>query len=197
MTKRAILLIVILLIIIILGLAGYFGYMMYLAKPLAPTNSNLTNQGAVENINATGVLNTNSANNLPLTLPQDDQGKIKLLASVFTATYGSYSNQTSLNNFDDLYSYMVQTMKKWVESTYKVDIMNAHPKNEYYAIETKVLNVQINDLDQAKGTAEILVNTQRQEFTKSPDNANSFKQDLLLNMIKINDNWIVDSAYWQ
>jgi anionic cell wall polymer biosynthesis LytR-Cps2A-Psr (LCP) family protein len=196
MSKRSIFLAVIIVIIIILGLAGYYFYVMYLPNQNT-VNSNLTNQVIAENINAVNGQNTNTAIIQPLTPPQDDQGKLQLLAAVFTATYGSYSNQTSLTNFDDLYGYMVQTMKNWVESTYKAQIMTQHPKNVYYAIETKVLNVQINDLDENKGTAEILVNTQRQEFNESPDNVTVIEQNLLLNMIKVNDKWIVGSAYWK
>jgi hypothetical protein len=196
MSKRFILLAVIIVIIIILGLAGYFVYVRYLPQQNI-FNNNLANQAITGNINAVTNQNTNTAAIQPLTPPQDDQGKLQLLAAVFTATYGSYSNQTSLTNFDDLYGYMVQTMKNWVESTYKAQIMTQHPKNVYYAIETKVLNVQINKLAEKKGTAEILVNTQRQEFNESPDKVKVIEQNLLLNMIKVNDKWIVDSAYWQ
>lgn len=197
MSKRFITWAVIIIIIIILVLAGYFGYNMYLKKPIVDNNQ--LNQSDLGIINGTNdQINNNVAVNPPqLVAPQDDAGKLKLLASVFTANYGSYSNQTSLSNFDDFYSYMSDTMKKWIESTYKKEIMAEHPKDVYYAIETKVLKIQVNKLDDTAGTAELLINTQRQEFKESPDNFNVFKQDLLLNLVKVDDNWIIDSAYWQ
>jgi len=196
MSRRIILAVIILIIAVILVLGGYYFYIAYLPKPaFNNSNTNNTNEQPLtgNNINLPSNQNTNAAANQP----QDDQAKLKLLATVFAQNYGSYSNQANLTNFDEIYDFMGSTMQKWVQGTYKAEIIKNHPTTVYYAIQTKVLNIQINKLDAAKGTAEILANTQRQEFNGAPSNPEVFSQNLLLNLVKVNDNWIVGSAYWK
>lgn len=198
--KRIILIILIIIILAILGFAGYYIYTRYFTQPLTNTNTELTNQFFVVNTNSNGAANqnTNSTDNQPqINVNKDDNGKIQLLGKVFGQNYGSYSNQGSLTNFDEIYGFMGEKMKKWVETTYKNEIIQQHPRNVYYAISTKVLFVKINEIAENNNTAIVLLKTQRQEFIEKPDNARVFYQDLLLNVIKVNDNWVVDSAYWQ
>jgi len=201
MNKRIILIIIIIIFIVILGLAGYYVYNIYLIKPAVNTNLAIINMPSELNINSnSGEVNQNinSAGSQPaINVSKDDKSKIQLLAVIFGQNYGSYSNQTNLTNFDEIYSFMGATMKNWVQTTYKGEIMKQHPQNVYYAIQTKVLNMQITKLDEAKNTASVMLKTQRQEFVESPDKVRVYNQDLLLNLVKVNDNWIVDSAYWQ
>lgn len=191
-------LLIVLILAAILGLTGYYVYTIYLVKPISDGNTAITNTPEFFNVNVSlNNQNSNSANKPQVDVPKDDRSKIQFLAIIFAQNFGSYSNQRNLNNFDDIYSLMADTMKKWIMDTYKAEIIKQHPQNVYYAIETKVLTVQITQIDEAKKTAIAMLKTQRQEFTVSPDNVKVFNQDLLLNLVKVNDNWIVDSAYWQ
>jgi hypothetical protein len=192
-------LLIILILAVIIGLAGYYIYNVYLPKPVLEENINNTNTPEFFNVNISQEnQNINGAVAQPeVDVAKDDKSKIQFLAIVFGQNFGSYSNQTNLSNFDDILSFMGVSMQKWVLDTYKQEIMDKHPQNVYYAMETKVLNAQVTQIDESKNTAVAMLNTQRQEFTGSPDNVSIFNQDLLLNLVKVNDNWIVDSAYWQ
>lgn len=197
MNKKILLIIIILALI--LGLTGYYVYNIYLIRPAVDGNINVTDTSGFFNVNLNqNNQNINGADIQPqVNVPSDDKSKIQSLAIIFGQNFGSYSNQTNLNNFDDIYGFMGASMKKWVQETYKAQIMQQHPLAVYYAIEAKVLSVQITQIDEAKNTATALLKTQRQEFTGSPDKVRVFDQDLLLNLIKVNGDWIVDSAYWQ
>jgi hypothetical protein len=197
MNKKILLIIIILAVI--LGLTGYYVYNIYLVKPTVDGNINVTDTPGFFNVNISpNNQNINSADNQPqVDVSKDDKSEIQSLAIIFGQNFGSYSNQTNLNNFDDIYGLMGASMNKWAQDTYKAQIMQQHPQSVYYAIEAKVLNVQITKIDEAKNTATALLKIQRQEFTGSPENVEVFNQDLLLNLIKVNGDWIVDSAYWQ
>ena len=124
-------------------------YNIYLIRPAVDGNINVTDTSGFFNVNISpNNQNINSADNQPqVDVSKDDKSEIQSLAIIFGQNFGSYSNQTNLNNFDDIYGFMGTSMKKWVQDTYKAQIMRQHPQSVYYAIEAKVLNVQITKID--------------------------------------------------
>jgi hypothetical protein len=199
MSKRIILIILIIILAAIIGLGGYYLYARYYLQSQInnlnyPTNAGLVNNNLNQAINNQ---NINSANPLAANVSSDEKSQLEPLALIFAQNFGSYSNQTALTNFDEIYDFMSASMKNWIEKTFKPSVYKDHPQAVYYAIETKALNVTITKNDENKGTASVLINTQRQEFKDNPDNVNVFNQNLLLNFVQVNDKWIVDSAYWQ
>lgn len=195
MNKRVITVIIIVILVAFLAVAGYYGYQLYLVKPSPDAGLNLTNGAQTFIANNNSNSNINKEPEVPVT--QDNKIAIQFLAKVFGQNFGTYSNQTNLTNFDEIYGFMGAAMKNWVQNTHKAEIMSQHPRDVYYALETKVLFSKVTEIDEAKGTASAMLNTQRQEFKENPDNVNVFSQDLLLNLVKVDDQWLVDSAYWQ
>ncbi len=119
-------------------------------------------------------------------------------ASTFAERFGSYSNQSNYKNLDDLIIFMTEAMKKWVTETYKPSLIKQNSDSStYYALETKAISNQVNILDAKAGKSEILIKTQRQEFKNNISNPRIFYQDILIKMIKVDNEWKVNGAYWQ
>ncbi|MCX6740109.1 MAG: hypothetical protein NTZ49_02690 [Candidatus Parcubacteria bacterium] len=206
MSKKIVLLLIIILIIMILVIGGYLALMMVNKKPLVTNeNANIINQQVTGNTNGNSVNNNNgsptngTANIIPEAenVKKGDKESITSLVNVFAQNYGSYNNQLGFVNFDNIKDYMTAKMKEWVLETYTNEISSKHPTSEYYAVETKVLNINISAFDEEKNTAEVRVSTQREEFKKDSVTSNTFTQELLLNLVKENDVWKVSGAYWQ
>jgi len=201
------LIIILLLLLIILGLV----YFLVVYNKLGKQNINVN-----ENLNQpTGMLPTNglpaSANTPNSAVLADLQGlntgtpsvneneqiDVQFLAKDFAERFGSYSNQSDYKNLDELDTLMTDSMKSWI-AQYKEQLKLQNPSTgPYYAIETKHVSNQIQSLDEKAGTAEILIKTQRQEFKNSIDNSKILYQDILIKLIKVNDAWKVNGAYWQ
>ncbi|MCX6744332.1 MAG: hypothetical protein NTX82_02300 [Candidatus Parcubacteria bacterium] len=159
--------------------------------PIAPatTSFNNTNASVLMDIEAT--TGGNQANN------QNEQNNAILIATSFTERFGSYSNQSDYRNFQELDQFMTTTVKEWV-SQYVAGLKKDHADtNVYYAIETKAISTQVNSFDDVAGFAQILIKTQRQEFNNTITNPSISYQDMLLELVRENNQWKVRGAYWQ
>lgn len=199
-----------LLILIILLILAILVYLfLFYFKPKPATNNVNINQ----NVNQTTSPNTPAASTFNTANPgvlsdlqaanggqptfQNEQNNAMLIASSFTERFGSFSNQGSFRNFQELDQFLTDAVKKWV-TTYLDGLKKEHGNiNVYYAIETKAITTKINSFDDKAGLAEIVVRTQRQEFNNTITNPRIFYQDLLLKMIKVDNQWKVNGAYWQ
>lgn len=120
------------------------------------------------------------------------------IASAFAERFGSYSNQNSFQNIQDLQIFMTDSMKNWSKS-YIIDSKSQQEDNSiYYGVTTKALSTEVVNYNEGGGIAEILVKTQRREAMGSTSNAEVYYQDILIKMKqKKGDIWKVDSAFWQ
>lgn len=163
-----------------------------------PSNSNNTNNNNNENNN----LNNNTieiiADNNPGTLyGEEDLTEIDLkkLAASFAERFGSYSNQSKYDNFKDLKLFMSDSMKSWTDEFIE-EKMNEDYSGEYYGISTKAVVVTVDNFDPSNGVASATVETQRIEGREGEED-NVIYQDLKINFVKDNKNWVVDEANWQ
>lgn len=202
--KKIIWLIIILLLLLILAAIIYL-FLVYFKKLPGISNQNLNLNQAPVPVVQNNVFNTPNAGVLAdvqgltgqIATSEAAKQSVLFIATSFTERFGTYSNQSNYKNFDELAVFMTDSMKKWVLS-YQEDLKKKNPDiNVYYALETKAISSQINTLDEKTGKGEILVKTQRQELKNSPANPRIFYQDILLKLVKINNEWKVDGAYWQ
>ncbi len=122
-----------------------------------------------------------------------DLGK---MSDSFAERFGSFTNQSQYENFTDLKMFMTDSFANWVDG-YVEDLIEQSPKNQYfYGISTTALSHKIEKFNEEAGEATVIINTQRKETTIEGDNE-SFLQKLELNFEKVNDEWLVDSAYWE
>jgi hypothetical protein len=154
------------------------------ALPYNPPLNGSTNAGFQ------AVLNTNQI----ITPPSTDEVQVKTLSINFSEKIGSYSNQSDLVNFDDLFNITTANMQNYLSSL--IATVNSEDDSYYHGITTKSLKVEISDL--TDNTAETVVTTQRVETNESQNILNKiFYQDLKLKIVKSQGQWLVDGAWWQ
>lgn len=131
-------------------------------------------------------------------VPRETNGDdLGMLAKSFATRFGSFSNQSNYGNFTDLKILMTDSMKRWVD-TYVADLRD-QPKNidnAYYGITTDAINYEIIKFDDRAGKAEIVITTQRRESADKINGGESYNQDLRLELVKVNDEWLFNAAYW-
>ena len=157
-------------------------------------------------------INTNQGIQLPGNLPSSSSGTppelmvsaeeqnleagIKAIAVTFAERFGSYSNQGNFDNLTSARDLMTLKMKTATDAFIASQTSTVNQDDSYYGITTKALNVNIIDLDEDLGRAEVLVQTQRIETKISTNNPRSFYQDLNLNLNLEGDRWKIDTASW-
>jgi len=204
--KNIIWLIIILLLLIIAVLIYLF--LTYFKQPrqiLTNYNANLNQAGLPAQITAPttfnnpdlGVVAEIQGLNPKTEVKEEEKLNILFVASSFVERFGSYSNQSNYKNFDELDVFMTASMQNWI-TRYKEELKKQNPDiNTYYALETKAISTKIISLDEKVGKGEILVKTQRQEFKNNINNPRVFYQDILLNLVKVDQQWKINGAYWQ
>ena len=122
---------------------------------------------------------------------------LERIAASFSERFGSYSNQSSYSNIDDLSIFVTENMVTWSKN-YISQLKKQNTNNSiYFGISTKSIVTELKSFDEDAGTAEILVKTQRVESTGTINNSKNFYQDILIDFVKQSGSWKVDKAYWQ
>lgn len=116
-------------------------------------------------------------------------------ASLFTTRFGSFSNQSDYGNMTDLKIYMTASMRSWVD-TYVAKLKAEPYDGTYYGIITKALTTNVISYDDKNNTAKIEVTTERQE-TKADQAGAPYQQKMVIDLVKVNNDWLIDSAVWQ
>ena len=132
----------------------------------------------------------------PVEPPKPDaQGNLRRVASAFAERYGTFSNTSNFENLLDLKAYMSQSMAAWADKLVADARAKGGGSAEYAGTTTLAV---INDLaafDEAGGTAEVVVKTQRRESVSTGDK--TYYQDLSVKFIKEGEAWKVDSVAWK
>lgn len=125
-----------------------------------------------------------------------DVNDVSKLAMTFAERLGSYSSQSNYSNIIDLQLFMTPAMKNWSD-TYIDRLKSENPSTSYYGISTYALSSQILNYDENMGRAKIMVITQRKEVTDDLSNENLFVQNIVIDLVKLNDKWLLSGAFWQ
>jgi hypothetical protein len=120
--------------------------------------------------------------------------QVKNLSVLFVERFGSFSNQGNYENFYDLMPLMTSSMRTWAEQYIATNPLD--PSDPYYGISTKALATKIVSIDIDAGQAEVNIETQRRE-TKTGEEERTFIQAINLDLIKIDNEWLISSATWQ
>jgi len=205
--KLGILIIVIGLLLIILII--YFGFIRKSASvtPIT-TPTATTTTGQLTSGPSTG---TTTPGDLPRNYQQYDISKepahkfnaddLSKIAMAFAERLGSYSSQSDYGNFTDLKIFMTSSMQAWADKTvaeYKAKSAN---NTAYYGIVTTAVTTEVKSFDDAAGTAKIIVTTERRESTANSavgtGGGQPYKQKIDFSFVKVNGDWLIDSAYWE
>lgn len=186
--KKTIIAIIILLVLILLLLAFWW---LWPKKTVSVKNTASNQQ-----INTEVGIRSNSENQNPSSTSQPKtvvNSDLESLAQAFAERYGSFSSESDLANLKDLLDFMSTSLRASTENY----IATIQSSNEYYGVTTRVLSVKIKSLEETNGFAEVEISTQREESKGSPQNSEVKYQILVLQYVKENGIWKVNSAIWQ
>ena len=117
------------------------------------------------------------------------------MSSLFAERLGSFSNQSDYGNVTDLKIFMTSSMRDWADK-YVVDLKAQKYSGSYYGITTHTLTTKVLSYDEKSGKAKVEVTTERQENQADKLGA-SYQQKMTLDLVKNNNEWLVDNAVWE
>jgi len=130
----------------------------------------------------------------PPTAAEKQAASIGAVAKTFVERFGSYSNQSGYLSLAELKALTTETFATWLESSYVPKLKREHdPAGYYYEISTSA--PMITPVTQSADAAKFIVTTQRTEKTDNTEQ--TFQQDIVLEMKKVGEEWLVDGAFWQ
>ncbi len=127
----------------------------------------------------------------PLTLADKDENVVQTLSRNFAARFGSWSTDNQGANLQQLKSLGTKKLQTYLDNI-KINYQAA----EFYGVEAKSLSSEIKSLDSETGIAQVLVNTQKTEVNNKGEE-HVYYQKVLIDLVKANDNWLVDIVKWQ
>lgn len=150
----------------------------------------------IQTATTTGQVSTTVlAPSLPLPPPPDEKTSVKILATTFAESFGSYSNQSDGPILVALFPFMTEKMKKWAQSQAgRIEKSLGDPKI-YHGYTTKVVSDEGLSMNTAQN-AEIKFKTLRTESIATRINNKNFYQDITIRLEKVGEAWKVDGAFW-
>ena len=117
---------------------------------------------------------------------------INSLSKTFVERYGSYSNEANFENLKDVILMMAPEFAEYTQNI----IDTSKSPDEYYGITTRVITVNVEELDEVAGSAVVVLNTQREESKVSVSNRSVWYQKIRIEFLKMSGVWKVVSASW-
>ena len=122
---------------------------------------------------------------------------LEKIAMAFAERFGSFSIASNYGNFTDLKLSMTDSFKTWVD-TYVAGLKEKNKDvTSYYGITTTALNTEVKSFNDQAGKAEIVVTTERSESKEEINGGVAYQQKITLKFLKVNNEWLVDEAYWE
>jgi hypothetical protein len=148
----------------------------------------------VEKIEVTGG-DAEIIKNIEVTKADKMASAVKPVAIAFVERFGTFTNHSGFVSLKDLSPILTESMISWVSDVYIPKLEKERdPSGFFYRITAKAPVVLI--LGETDTTVKVKVTAQRSEAVG--DNAPiEFLQDIELEMIKINNEWLVDAAFWK
>lgn len=186
MPRRLVIILVIAAVLIIGAVAVVF------FVDRSPALQNTVLQIANVNTNTSTTTNTNTS--LPNTNVSVDTEAIKREYSArnFTESFGSGSSQDNFANWEKTKPFVTASFGAFLDRTLSQQ-RQANLSGAYHAYLTKTLVVTTTRSNAS--TASMVIGTQRQETLES--STTTYYQDLLLDLVKVGDDWKVNAASWK
>ncbi len=117
------------------------------------------------------------------------------IAELFAERYGSYSNQGSYQNLQDLLPVM--TPRYRTETQAYLASVPPSSGTAYEGVTSQKISTDVRTFDDAAGTAVIAVMLQQQKAVGNSAGAAVSYRSLKMTLKKIGKEWKVDSAAWE
>ncbi len=127
---------------------------------------------------------------------QKSESSVLASASSFAEIYGTYSNQSNYANIENVLPLASSQHRQELSATLRGLRASYKPGAAYEGTTTVVINKTMEVLNDAAGTATVLVKTQRKISSGTQASFTVKYQDIRLNLVKEGDSWLVDSAKW-
>lgn len=148
----------------------------------------------IANVNTNTAPPSNTNGDLPNTNATVDTELIKreYVARNFAESYGSGSSQDNFANWEKTKPFVTTSFSAFLDRTLNQQ-RQQNLSGPYHAYLTKALVVTTNSTTAT--TASMTIGTQRQETLDTT--VTTYYQDLLLDLIKVGDDWKVNAASWK
>ena len=131
----------------------------------------------------------------PPTEIEKQASSVKNVALAFAERFGTFTNESNYQSFNDLMPVLTATAQSWLKNTYVPSLVKEHdPRGFFYRIITDARTADI--LEQKDNSVKIKIATQREE-TKGDAEAQSFIQNIVLDLVNENNNWLINGVYWE
>lgn len=120
---------------------------------------------------------------------------VKPVAIAFVERFGTFTNHSGFVSLKELSPILTESMTSWVRDVYIPKLEKERdPSGFFYRVTAEAPVVLI--LEQTDTNARIKVTSKRNEAVGDND-PTEFLQDIELEMVKINNEWLVDAAFWK
>lgn len=202
---------IILIILILIGLlgGGWLAYQWYANRAITPEENPTVNQPVdIDNSEALGTATwenladdnkvidsgsfSNGGSGSNLTDSEKvlaDKAVLQQTARYFVEIFGSYSSDNNFQNLKDLQTLMTSTYwAKWEK-----DLENI-TSNTAYSVWSQAMNSSIDSYTANSALATVLC--KRGERQSKSEKENIFYQSAQVNLVKVNNIWLVDKVIW-
>ncbi|MBU1132332.1 hypothetical protein KKC32_03760 [Patescibacteria group bacterium] len=119
----------------------------------------------------------------------------KNMAVSFVERFGTFTNQSNYIGLLELSPALSSPMQSWLKNTYIPQLKTQHdPNGFFYRVITRAPAAEL--VSQTDSKIKMKVSTEREE-TLSETEPVVFMQDIVVDLVKENNNWLVDGAFWQ
>jgi len=120
---------------------------------------------------------------------------VKTVAVAFVERFGTFTNDSNFKSIRDLDAILTDSMSSWIDEVYLPKLEKEYaPNGFFYRITAKAPVVQV--IENTETTAKVKVTAQREE-TRGTEAPRAFLQNIILDLVSVNNVWLVDAAYWQ
>ena len=124
---------------------------------------------------------------------RNKEAEANVIARSFVERFGSFSSQANYVNINDVKLLATEGLKERLDSiALKAKSVSG---GAYYGVSTKVIAVE--ELTKTDAVAEFKMKTQRQETIDFPSNMSIRYQDIMVDLVKVGDRWLVSDFVWK
>ncbi|PIQ67527.1 hypothetical protein CO173_04180 [Candidatus Uhrbacteria bacterium CG_4_9_14_3_um_filter_41_35] len=115
------------------------------------------------------------------------------VARTFVERFGSFSTESDYKNIEDVLSLVTTDLQVQLKQLLKDS--RAQKNNSFYGVSTKVIGFNVVESTDTEMKAEII--TQRSESIESPANTSVRYQNIALQLVKLDGEWLVSDYTWE
>lgn len=186
--NKKIIILIVLCVVVVLGIIIYF----VATREKSPTPDQ--DATPIKKV----VIDKESAAKVVLPPPTDSEkqaASVKNIALSFAERFGTFTNQSNYQSFNDLKPVLTAATQVWLQNSYLPMLMKEHdPRGFFYRIVTDARTAEI--LEQTATSVKVKIAAQREE-TKGDAAPQSFIQNLVIDLVLENNNWLINGVYWE